>query len=85
MRGTPTQIRDQLALTKKSYLLTISPEAMIDLAKFCHAFGNEVAEGNHDRTLRMAGRREAFFHVWEMLKLEPDELIAIYPKIKMQE
>lgn len=85
MKGTPQQLHEQVALTKKSMLLTISPEALTALAKFCHAFGNEVVEGNHDRTLRMAGRREAFFFVWEYLKLEPDELIALYPKIKMQE
>jgi hypothetical protein len=84
-----SEISETLGLKQKAYRATFGPpgtaahEAFLDLAKFCHAFGNEIAEGNHDRTLRFAGRREAFFHIWEYLNLSHDELLAIYPRIKI--
>jgi len=53
--------------------------ALADLAQFCRAFGgDEAIPGDHDRTLILVGRREAFFRIFAHLHLEPHELAALY-------
>lgn len=81
---------ERVSTKQKAYKITFgSPgtaahEAFLDLAKYCHAFGEEF-QGNYEQTLRMAGRREAFFHIWRYLNLRPDELAAIYVRLKTGE
>lgn len=77
------QALDFLRNRKKAYVSTFAPGtpafiALTDLAKFCRAFGNEVVPGDHDKTLILAGRREAFFRIYQHLNLEPNELAVLY-------
>lgn len=81
-------LTQRLGQKQKAYKLTFGApgtaahDAFVDLGRFCHvAAGSEIVEGNHDRTLRLAGRREAFFHIWKNLNLSLEDLVAIYPKI----
>lgn len=89
MRGALSQLLDKLKLRQRAYQQTFGApgtpahDAFVDLARFCHAFHNEVSYGDHDTTLVMAGRRQAFFHIWEHLHIDPSELIHLYPKIRM--
>ena len=52
--------------------------ALEDLGRYCHIF--DVDTDTHDKTLIALGLRRAFFHIWQYLKLEPDELTQIYRK-----
>lgn len=81
---------DFLRKRKKAYVSTFQPgtaafTAYADLAKFCRAFSNEVVPGDHDKTLILAGRREAFFRIFQHLNLEPDELAALYRAVVLPE
>ena len=83
MRGTFNELIDRLRPRKRQYQSLFSEgafghEALVDLARFCRAFENEVVIGDHDRTLILAGRREAFFRIYQHLHLEPAELVALY-------
>lgn len=83
MKGTFGEIVDKLRVRKRQYQTAFSAgapahEALVDLAKFCRAFENEIIPGDHDRTLILAGRREAFFRIWNHLHLEPQELVTVY-------
>lgn len=53
-------------------------DALTDLAHFCRAFGYEAVPGDHDRTMILVGRREAFWRIMEHLHLEPEQLIQLY-------
>ena len=82
MKGTFRELVDKLRFRKQHYQSAFSEGApghyaLVDLAQFCRAFGNEIAVGDHDRTLIMAGRREAFFRIYQHLHLEPHELVAV--------
>jgi hypothetical protein len=83
MKGTLRELIDKLRARKQQYQHAFAKgapahEALVDLAKFCRAFDNDVVPGDHDRTLILAGRREAFFRIWRHLHLEPQELVALY-------
>ncbi len=55
---------------------TAGHAALADLARYCHAF--DVRATNHDDALVALGLRRAFFHIWQYLKLQPDELAVLY-------
>jgi hypothetical protein len=55
---------------------TASHAALQDFANYCHTF--DMTARNHDEALIALGLRRAFFHIWQYLKLEPDELTQIY-------
>lgn len=83
MKGTLNQLIDKLRTRKRQYQAAFGPntpghDVLVDLARFCRAFENEIIPGDHDATLRAAGRREAFFRIYQHLHLEPDELVALY-------
>ena len=83
MKGTLTELIDKLRGRKRQYQSAFSEgapahHALVDLARFCRAFENEILPGDHDRTLILAGRREAFFRIYSHLHLEPNELVAVY-------
>jgi len=52
--------------------------ALIDLADFCAAFQVDPFGLNHDGLMQMIGRRQAFFRVFNHLKLSPTELETVY-------
>lgn len=84
------QIIDRLRLRKRAYQAAFGAagtpgfEAMKDLAKFCRAFEAGAVPGNHDATLIMAGRREAFFRIWQHLYLEPGQLAVLFGAVNQQ-
>lgn len=83
MKGTFRELVDRLRVRKRQYQSAFSEgapghEAMADLARFCRAFGNDIVPGDHDKTLIMAGRREAFWRIYQHLHLEPQQLVALY-------
>ena len=50
---------------------------MVDLALYCKAFKtDDVQEPN--TLMRMQGRRDVFFRIFDHLKLTPNELEAVY-------
>lgn len=51
---------------------------LIDLARFCRAGETCVIAGDHDRTLILEGRREVFLRIQEHLRLQPEQLYALY-------
>ena len=57
---------------------TAAHAALEDFANYCRVF--DVAIHDHDASLVAVGLRRAFFHIWQYLKLEPDELTQIYRK-----
>lgn len=74
---------DFLRLRKRAYQIAFpnpkDNEVLKDLAKFCYA--NKIS--NHADLYRIglvAGRREVWLRIQEHLRLEPDELHAIYNK-----
>lgn len=74
---------DFLRRRKKAYVAIFQPgtalhDALVDLARFSRAFGNEVVIGDHDSTLILAGRREMFWRIYSHIHLEPDELAVLY-------
>lgn len=86
MRGTVRQIVERLGFKQKAYKLTFAPgapahTAFLDLARYCHAFHNEFVPNHPELTERIAGRREAFMHIWQFLHLQPEVLIELYPQI----
>lgn len=87
MKGTLGQLLEKLSFKQRAYQATFGApgtaahDAFVDLARFSHAFHNEAIPGDSDMTMRMAGRREAFFHIWQFLHLDPKDLVEIYPKI----
>ena len=83
-----TAALDLVRQRKKAYVAHFLPgtaahDAFVDLAKFCRAFGNEVVPGDHDKTLLLAGRREAFYRIYDHLNLEPEQLAALYRAAKV--
>lgn len=85
MRGTLSQLIEKLGFKQKAYRVTFAHgpahDAFVDLARFCHAFHNEIVPNHPELTERLAGRREAFMHIWQFLHLKPEELIGLYPRI----
>ncbi len=86
MKGTLSQLIEKLGQKQKAYKLTFAPgspahDAFVDLGRFCHAFHNELIPNKPELTERMAGRREAYMHIWQFLHLRPEELIGLYPQI----
>lgn len=86
MKGTLAQLIERLRLKQRAYKLTFAPGApaylaFVDLARYCHAFHNEIMPRHPELTERLAGRREAFIHIWQFLHLEPEVLVELYPKI----
>ncbi len=84
---TVVAMLDKLRLRKHNYRSAFGTgaparNALIDLARFCRAFGGEVIIGDHDRTLILAGRREAYFRIIDHLHFEPDELMQLYKAAK---
>jgi len=55
---------------------TAGHAALQDFANYCRVF--DVAIHDHDAALVAVGLRRAFFHIWQYLKLEPDELAVLY-------
>lgn len=51
---------------------------LIDLARFCRAAETCVIAGDHDRTLILEGRREVFLRIQAHLRLQPEQLYALY-------
>ena len=86
MRGRLSDLINKLGLQQQSYRITFkegSPAhaAFVDLGRFCHAFHNEVIPSRPEYTERLAGRREAFMHIWQRLNLRPEQLVELYPQI----
>ncbi len=86
MKGTLGQLVERLRRIQTSYKLAFKPgspafDAFVDLGRYCHAFHNEIIPHHPELTERMAGRREAFFHIWQRLNLRPEDLVELYPKI----
>lgn len=73
---------DFLRLRKRNYQLAFSSPAgqavMNDLATFCRAAETCVVPGNHDRTLLLEGRREVWLRITEHLRLNQEQLFALY-------
>jgi hypothetical protein len=81
---------DRLRLRKRNYTSLFSPgapghDALADLARFCRAYGDDVVIGDHDRTLVLAGRREAFWRIVDHLNLQPEELVHVYRAVRLGE
>ena len=57
---------------------TAAHAALEDLGRYCHIF--DMNAHSHDEALIVLGLRRGFFHIWQYLKLEPDELTQIYRK-----
>lgn len=90
MRGTAEELRQGLGHRQKAYQATFKKgapayEAFVDLARFCHAFHNEIVPHQPELTERLAGRREAFMHIWQFMNLDPEILIGLYPQIILGE
>ncbi len=49
-----------------------------DLAKFCRANESCVVPGDHDRTLVLEGRREAWLRIQQHLGLAEEQLLELY-------
>lgn len=86
MKGTLSQLITSLKGKQNAYKLTFDHGApahiaFVDLARYCHAFHNEMVPHHPEFTERLAGRREAFMHIWQFLHLKPEELIGLYPQI----
>lgn len=84
MKGTFGQLVTKFSLKQRAYKATFGKggtahDAFVDLARYCHAFHNEIPRP--ELAERMAGRREAFMHIWQFLHLRPEELIGLYPQI----
>lgn len=86
MRGKLSDLINKLGLQQQAYKITFaqgSPAhiAFVDLGRFCHAFHNETIPNKPEFTERLAGRREAFMHIWQRLNLLPEQLVELYPQI----
>lgn len=87
---TVTALLDKLRTRKHNYRSAFgagapAQKALLDLGRFCRAYGGgEVIPGDHDRTLILAGRREAYFRILDHLHFEPDELAQLYRATKLQ-
>lgn len=78
---------DFLRQRKHAYMQAFAPgapghDALVDLAKFCRAFGGDVLPGNHDLTMVLAGRREAYFRIIDHLHFQPQQLLELYSSVK---
>lgn len=85
--NTLTELVDKLRLRKRQYQQTFAPgapahDALVDLGKFCRFASAEVMIGDHDRTLLLAGRREAYCRILDHLHFEPQELAELYKAVK---
>ena len=79
-----------MRLRKGSYQAAFGPTApghaaLVDLGNFCRFAQAEAIIGNHDATLILAGRREAYCRILDHLHFEPDELIELYKAVKRGE
>ena len=74
---------DYLRLRKKAYCLafgspgTPAHEMLVDLARYCRAF-EAPFDADPQRAAYLAGRRDAFFRIYQHIKLEPEELAELY-------
>jgi hypothetical protein len=80
---------DRLRDRKKAYQSTFLPgtalhDCLADFAKFCGAFDSQDITPDRDLAMLMAGRRQAFFRIYEHLTLEPDELAVLYRAVKIK-
>lgn len=55
---------------------TAGHAAIADLARYCHLF--DVRARSHDEAMVALGLRRAFLHIWQYMKLQPDELAVLY-------
>jgi hypothetical protein len=55
---------------------TAGHDAMMDLCRYCDVFDQTAR--SHDDVLISLGLRRAFYHIWQYLKLETDELAVFY-------
>lgn len=75
---------DFLARRKQAYTKTFGIPgteghvAVVDLAKFCRAFDHDGGVVSPDKAMLMAGRREAFWRIYNHLNLSPNELAVVY-------
>jgi hypothetical protein len=81
---------DKLRQRKRNYAAAFAHgapghSALVDLATFCRAYGSDVVIGDHDRTLVLAGRREAFWRIVDHLNLQPEELVNVYRAVRLGE
>lgn len=87
---TVAALLDKLGLRKRQYQHAFAPgapahAALIDLGRFCRFACSEVIIGDHDRTLVLAGRREAFCRILDHLHFQPDELLELYKATRQGE
>lgn len=85
--STVSELIQKLGWRKRGYQQAFAPgapghDALIDLAKFCRAFGGEVVMNNHDATLILAGRREAYFRIIDHMNFDAHELMELYKATK---
>ena len=75
---------------KTSYCLTFQPEqpanmaVLEDLARFCRANESCVVPGDHDKSLVLEGRREAFLRIQQHIRLSPEQLFRLYGGVATQ-
>jgi hypothetical protein len=67
---------------RKAYLVAFGNYAgqsvLFDLARYCRAQESCVVPGDHDRTLLLEGRREVWLRITDHLRLQPEQLYALY-------
>src|SRR5665213_86135 len=78
------QALEKLGVRQKSYKSAFgvvgSPQyfALLDLADYCGAWSGDSAGVNHDMVMQMVGRRQAFFRLFNHLKLNQAEIETVY-------
>lgn len=78
---------DKLRERSKAFRMTFTPgtpahEAFVDLGRYCHVYQENVATG--DQALILVGLRRAFFHIWNHLNLDDQQLAAVYGAARRQ-
>lgn len=65
---------------KSAFGVVGSPQylALLDLADYCGAWRGDFDRIGHDMLMQMVGRRQAFFRMFNHLKLNQQEIETVY-------
>ena len=65
---------------KQAFGIVGSPQylALLDMADYCGAWNGDSANMGHDMLMQMVGRRQAFFRIFNHLKLSQAEIETVY-------
>ena len=79
--GSVHEEMNEKRFLKQGYLDTFGPgtagyAAFMDLLKYIHEFDLRVH--THDEAMIAVGLRRAGYHLWQYLKLEPDDMVRFY-------